>query len=167
MAPASKDRRNPATFPEFERLVKQRYGDAFKAMGVKAPAGVTQQTKDVTMAALFYAVESSVYQDPSKFDPRTTPDFSKPNGPAFFSALEKMKPPQIAEVRTQVNQTFDRLLKQEKKHVAAEDKRNTEQRARDSEQRMRDLERDRSRNRGVPPQPDTGGGRPGKFVLHQ
>ncbi len=167
MAPASKDSRNPATFPEFERLVKKRYGDAFKAMGVKAPAGVNQQTKDVTMAALFIAVESSVYQDPSKFNPRTTPNFSAPNGPAFFSALEKMKPGQVAEIRTHVNKLFGTVLKREQKRVADTEKSNAEQRERDYQQRMRDLERDRSRNPVVTPLRETGPGRRGKDVLIQ
>jgi hypothetical protein len=131
MAPASKDSRNPATFPEFERLVKQRYGDAFSAMGVKAPADVTQQVKDVTMAALFFAVEGTVYN--RKFDPRTTPIYSNPNGPVFFSALEKMKPAQVAEVKTQVNQMFGTMLKKEQKRIVDTQREATNQRKREAE----------------------------------
>jgi hypothetical protein len=84
------------------------------------------------MAALFFAVEGTVYQDHSKFNPRTTPNFSAPNGPAFFSAFEKTKPTQVAEVRTQVNQMFSRLLEQEQKHVVDKETSDTEQRTRDA-----------------------------------
>jgi hypothetical protein len=154
MQPASKDSRNPATFPEFERLVKQRYGDAFKALGVKAPAAVTQQAKDVTMAALFTAVESSVYNDAAKVNWRGAPNFSAPNGPAFFSALEKMKPAQVAEIRTHVNQLFGTMLKKEQKRVADIEKRSTEQ-----------LKREAARERQPSPlQVGPGGGTSGAEV---